>query len=246
MKTLGLLFLGLLTAKAVAALPAPAGLVPPRVWRVVRALLYAADLLLVIAGAWTIGNDVAAETHARVSMSDMRQGQAAKAYINAHRAVELRPATLRYWQSLSNAKFAIKQFPSTIADFKVLQSLSSGKLEESDAYRLAASHYFLGKFDRVYPLTQEMIRANRVYAAPYVLEGYAHLGDGDYAGAAKMFLVVLQMFPGHQGAVEGLAHSHYLDGNPAAALSVLDQTARFRFPPEARRRFQALKALYAQ
>jgi hypothetical protein len=54
------------------------------------------------------------------------------------------------------------------------------------------------------------------------------------------------MFPSQQAAVEGLAHVHFLRGDTASALEVLDQTAKFPFSPEARKRFAALKALYAQ
>jgi tetratricopeptide (TPR) repeat protein len=203
-------------------------------------------LALVVAGAQTIGYDLAAEAYMHASAGDLAERQREKAYLNALRAVALRPGTLRYWQSLSNAKFAQQQYASVIADLPVLVALGGGTLEEGDAHRIAASYYFLGQYDKVHPLTQAMIRENRVYAAAYVLEGYTNLAEKEYDRAAKTFLEVLQLFPSHQAAVEGLAHAQYLRGNRAVALSVLDQTAQFRFPPGARQRFEALKELYAE
>lgn len=242
-KALGLLFLGLLASKAVGALQG-SGATRRRNYAALWGL-YAVILALVATGALTIGYDVAAEIYARASARDLAGRQAARAHFNAQRAVELRPGNLRYWQTLATMKFAEKQYASVVADAPALQALAGGKLEESDAYRLAVAHFLLGRFDKVHPLTQTLMRENRAYAAPYVLEGYTLMAENQFAPAAKVFLEVLRMFPSQQAAVEGLAHSLYLGGNHPAALSVLDQTAKFRFPPEVRRRFEALKGLYA-
>jgi tetratricopeptide (TPR) repeat protein len=207
--------------------------------------LYAVILAAVALGALTVGYDVAAETYMRASRSDLARGDGIRAWVNAQRAVELRPATLRYWQTLSSIKFAQKQYVSTVADGPALSALAGGKLEEADAYRLAVSHYLLGELDQVHPLTQALIQDNPAYAAPRVLEGYTLLAEKHPDQATKMFLEVLRMYPSQVTAVEGLAHAQYLSGNRASALSVLEQTARYPFAPEARRRFEALKGLYA-
>lgn len=243
MKTLGLVFLGLLSAKVVSALRARDQTAGP-MW--VRGALYVLILLLVVIGAYEVGDDVAAANYAWTSERNIAQGQAAKAYANALRAVELRPGLLRYWQALASAKFAQRQFASLVADQPVLLALSGGKLDEEDAFRLASSHYLLAQFDKVIPLTQQMIRENRSFAAPYVLQGYAYLAQKQYPQAKQSFLEVLQMFPTQQAAVEGLAHVYFLTGNKARARGVLAETVKYPFPPEARQRFEALKALYAQ
>lgn len=242
-KTLGLLFLGLLASKAVGALQ---GLKSPgRRSSAIQWCLYALILILVGLGAVTVGYDVAAETYARASARDLARHDGARAFSKARLAVELRPANVRYWQTLSNIKFTEKQYASAVADTAALRALGGGKLDEEDGYRLAVSHFLLGEYDKVHPLTQTLIRENRAYAAPYVLKGYTLLAEKHYDRATRTFLEVLQMFPSQQSAVEGLAHAQYLAGNRAAALSVLDQTARYPFAPEVRRRFEALKGLYA-
>ena len=245
-KTLSLVFLGLLAAKAVAGLRAqvPEGSGRGLSW--LRGALYGLILLLVVLGARDVGLDVAAQNYAWTSGKNLTQFQLAKAYANARRAVELRPGALRYWQTLAQVKLVLRQFASLKADMPVTQALSGGRLDEEDAYRLAASCYFLAEYDKVIPLTQQMIKENRVYAAAYVLQGLAYTAQKKYPEAQRTFLQVLQMFPSQQAAVEGLAHVHFLMGDTAGALDVLNQTAKFPFSPEARTRFTALKALYAQ
>ncbi len=246
LKTLSLVFLGLLAAKAVAGLGVPGAPGQGSRFGVGRGALYLLILLLVILGARDVGTDMAARNFAWTSEKDLAQAQLAKAYANALRAVELRPGVLGYWQTLARVKLALRQFASVVADMPIIQSLSGGKLDEDDAYRLAAAYYFLGQHEKVFPLTQQMIRDNRMYAAAYVLQGYSYMAQKKYPEAQRTFLEVLQLFPTQQSAVEGLAHAHFLAGNTAAALDVLSQTATFPFPPEARKRFEALKALYAQ
>ena len=245
-KVLGLAFLGLLTAKAVSALRSSGAEGSRDRLRWVRGLLYAAILALVILGARIAGTDIAAGNYARTSQQNLSRSQPAKAYENALRAVELRPDEIRYWHALANAKFALKHYASLVADQPVLLALGGGKLQEEDAYSCATAYYFLAQYDKVIPLTQQMIRENHVYAAAYVLQGYTYLAQKRYSEAEGTFLEVLQIFPTMQVAVEGLAHAHFLEGDRAAALSVLAQTSKFSFPPEARQRFEALKALYAQ
>lgn len=245
-KVLGLVILGLLAAKAVSGLRRPGALKSWDRLTWVRAPLYAAILALVILGGRNVGTDIAAESYARASYRNLDKRQLAKAYENALRAVELRPGELRYWHALASVKFAQKQYASLVADRPVLLALGGGKLDEQDAYSCAAAYYFLAQYDKVIPLTQSMIRENRAYAAPYVLQGYAFLAQKRFSEAERSFLDVLQMFPTLQVAVEGLAHAHFLHGERLEALAVLDETSRFSFPPEARRRFEDLKTFYAQ
>jgi tetratricopeptide (TPR) repeat protein len=245
-KTLSLVFLGLLAAKAVAGLPARDAARRGRDLSWLRGTLYGLILLLVVLGARDVGLDVAAQNYAWTSGRNLDQFQLAQAYVNARRAVELRPGALGYWQTLAQAKLALRQFASLEADMPIIQALSGGKLDEEDAYRLAVCYYYLAEYDKVIPLAEHMIKENRVYASAYVLQGLTYTAQRKYPEAQRTFLEVLQMFPSQQAAVEGLAHVHFLRGDTAGALEVLDQTAKFPFPPEARKRFAALKALYAQ
>jgi len=243
LKTLGLVFLGLLAAKAASGLRGEEqgkGLT----W--LQRGVYALLLGLVVLSAYNLGNDVAAANYAWASQRSLAQFQYSKAYSNALRAVELRPGVIQYWETLADAKFAQHQFASLVADLPVLLALGGGRLNEGFGFRLASSYYFLAQYDKVIPLTEQMIQANRDYAAPYVLLGYAFVAQKKFPEAERTFLAVLQKFPDQQAAVEGLAHVYFLTGNKAGAQGVLTETANYSFSAEARQRFEALKALYAQ
>ena len=67
-----------------------------------------------------------------------------------------------------------------------------------------------------------------------------------YADAELTFLDILQRYPTNQAAVEGLAQTYYLAGKRDLAIQLLDETAKYSFPPGARKRFEALKALYGR
>ncbi len=246
MKTLGLAFLALLAAKAASGLIPGAGHPVGRSLRRLKVSLHAVALALVALGAYTIGIDIAAEIYCRASRKNLTQGQIGKAYINASRAVQLRPAVLGYWQVLEDTKLRHGQFRPLLADRKILESLNGGKLAEGDAYRIALGYYYLGLYEQSIPLTQLLIRENRLYAPPYVLQGHAYTAQGKYAEAQQAYLAVLQLFPTHEGAVKGLAHARFLSGDKVGALRTLDETAKFPFPPEARQRFEALKGFYDQ
>ena len=246
LKALGLVFLGLLAGKGIGSLRSASGANDSRQLTWAKRGLTTLAVALAVWGGRSVGLDVAAENYAYVSQKNLSAGQVAKAYENSSKAVEMRPGVLRYWRALERAKFAQRQFASVVTDSSTLESLSGGSLEEEDSYRLAASYYFLAQFDKTVALTTRLIKENRSYAAPYVLQGFAYTAQKDFPKAERTFLEVLQMFPTHQAAVEGLAHAHFLRGNTPAALSVLEQTARFPFSPEARQRFAGLKALYAQ
>ncbi len=244
LKALSLALVGLLAAKAAGRIESGRG--NARRLKGVRGLLYALILALVALGGRSIGLNLAAEFYFRASNDDLAGGDIPKAYTNALRAVELRPGVLRYWRTLAQTKLAAGQFASLLADSDAFRALNGGKVDEQDTYRFAVSHYYLGHYDQVVILTQELINQNRWYAPPYILQGMAYAAQRKFPEAEKRFQEVLQLFPGHQAALEGLAHVYFLAGDRAEAVRVLDETARFPFPVEARKRLEALKALYAQ
>jgi tetratricopeptide (TPR) repeat protein len=246
LKTLGLVFLGLVTAKAVAGLRSSDAARASRQLRWTRGVLYAVALGLVIWGARYIGYDAAAEVYAIVSSKNLEQRQFAKAYSNAVRAVQLRPGVVRYWRELAGVKLALHQCASLLRDQPAFEALTTGRPSDEDTYNFAACHFFLGDYDKAIALTQQVIKRNRIYAPPYVLQGAAYTAQRKYREAEQSFLQVLQLFPTHQLAVEGLAHTYFLAGNRAGALGVLNETKQYPFPAQARQRFEALKALYAQ
>ena len=256
MKVIGLAFAGLVAAKAIATMrPWPAantgqnasdaaGVNRHRKLGLSKAALYAVVLALVALGAYGAGLDVAAEIYYWASENNLAKSDAAKAYINAVRSVELRPAALRHWRVLERAKFTSHQFASMIEDAPALRKVSGGELGEEDALRLAYAYFFTTQYDRVVPTTERLLRKNRYYAAPRVLEGYAYLGKRQYHDAKRTFLFVLQAFPNQEDAVKGLAETYFVGGERAQALSVLRQTARFNFTPDARRRLSELQQMY--
>lgn len=237
-KVLGLVLLGLVSTQAVAALTVRKGWVKPA--------LYALILALAGLGSWYAGNDVAAEVYMWSSNSNLARGDLVKAYSNALRAVSLRPNNLSYWHALILAKIRLQQLQSALDDEPAVQALSKGQLDEVDEYQFALCSFFLGQNDQVVATTVRLIRQNPSYAAPYVLQGLAYTAEKKYAEAEQSFLAVLQIFPTHQGAVEGLARAFYLGGDRRRALKVLEATAKFPFSPQGRERFEALKGLYDQ
>jgi tetratricopeptide (TPR) repeat protein len=248
MKTLALALLALLAAKAIGGLwtrDAPGG-ARSRVEGITRHVLYAVLLALVAMGARAIGYDTAAELYFTASQSNLERWQLAQAYNNASSAVRLRPGVLRYWQMLAATKLLQHQFNSLLKDEAALRQLGYGRLEEADALRCAWAHFFLGQYDQVIPIAEELIRSNKFYAASYVVRGNSLLALKKYPDAERSFLEVLLMFPSQEDAVEGLAHVYFLMGDTPRALTVLDQTAQHPFSAEARKRFASLKALYAR
>ena len=237
-KVLGLVFLGLVSAKAVAALTVR------KAW--IKPALYALILALAGLGAWYAGNDVAAEVYMWSCDSNLAHGDLVKAYSNALQAVSLRPNNLSYWHALMQTKMRLNQLQSVLDDEPAVRALSNGNLDEEDEYQFALCAFFLGQYDKVVATTLRLIRQNPSYAAPYVLQGLAYTAEKKYPEAQQSFLAVLQIFPNNQAAVEGLARAYYLGGDRQRALAVLDETAKFPFPPPVRQRFEALKGLYDQ
>ena len=244
-KILSLAFLALFAAKAVANLPRGKGNSASS-HSTLKPFLYSLILALVVLGTWNAAYDVAAEIYFWESEPPPGPSHAARGYSNALQAVELRPGIERYWRALLNSKMRLAQFQSALQDEPVFRTLNGGNLDEEDAYRFALCNYLLDRNDRTIAITQELIRRNPAYAAPYVVLGLAYTGEKKYSQAEESFLAVLRVFPDNQAAVEGLAHACFLAGDRARALAVLNDTAKFHFPPEARKRFEALKGLYDQ
>jgi tetratricopeptide (TPR) repeat protein len=237
-KVLALVFLGLVSTKAVAALTPRTG------W--IKSALYALILALAALGAWYAGNDVAAEVYLWSSGNKLGHGDVDKAYSDAIQAVYMRPNNLGNWRALVETKMRLGQVQSAMDDEPAVRALSKGDLDEGDEYQFAVCSYFLGQYDNVVATTLRLIRQNPSYAAPYVLQGMAYTAEQKYPEAQQSFTALLQILPSNQAAVEGLAKAFYLAGDRQRALSVLDETMKFPFPPASRQRFVALKGLYDQ
>jgi tetratricopeptide (TPR) repeat protein len=246
MKILSLAFLGLLAAKAVATWHSSKLSEDASRNRWVKGALYSAMLALIGLGAGNVGYDVAGEAYLWASEGNVEHSQPDKAYSNALRAVQLRPGFLRYWRQLETSKVYLRQFQSALDDMPALRAVSGGVLDENDAYRFVVCYFYLGQYDKVISASDQLIQQNSQFAAPYVLQGLAYTAEQKYPDAERSFRSALQIFPNHQAAVEGLARAYFLAGERAKALAVLDETSKYAFPPEARKRFEALKGLYAQ
>jgi tetratricopeptide (TPR) repeat protein len=209
-------------------------------------VLYGVIVALAALGARTIGLDIAAEVYNWVGEKNLDRHQWAAALGNSRRAVELRPGIVSYWDLLARVKFSTHQYASLLRDEPVFRALNPRGLGEDDLMRFAYCRLFLGQYREVIPLADEVIRLHPAYPKPYVIEGLAEVGLRRYQDAERNFLKALQILPTQADAVEGLAHVYFLMGSTDRALAVLDTTARYSFPPEARERFQALKALYEQ
>jgi tetratricopeptide (TPR) repeat protein len=246
LKILGMAFISLLAAKAVAGLkPTESRSLASRLVRA-KPGLYVLILALVSFGAWNLGYDIAAEVYYWVSLSDIQNSRLAKAYLNSSQAVVLRPGIPRYWEALEAAKFNLRQFASAASDLPAMQRVTGGDLDEVDSYRFAACAFFLGRYDEALRLSDQVISQNRFYVPPYILRGDVLIAQRKYGEAQQAFRAALQIFPTDQEAVEGLAHAYYLEGNRQQALKVLNDTSQLPFSTEAQRRFEALKGLYGQ
>lgn len=244
-KALALIFLGLLTAKAISSWQARervrAGGRPA-----IAFAMYALALVLVVLGARVLGDDIAAEVYARTSGKNLKAGELQKAYSNALRAVELRPGELAYWETLAKVKLQAGQHESLLEDEAAFRHLSRGSLDEDDEIRFAFCRYSLGQYDQAIAVAEDLIRKDRMYPAPYLVEGSAYLHLKNYAAAEHALLQLLQFFPTQVDGVTGLAQAYFLAGETERAQAVLNATAKYPFPPEARERFEALKGLYAE
>lgn len=266
MKVLALALLGLLAAKAVASLRLATEeekakrwratklglflsrslflLAPLAVW--VKVILYSFTVAMVLVGAWNTGYDFAAEVYYWANQDYLDRKEYPQAYLDALRAVQLRPGVLRYWRALLTSKMYVGQFASALEDKPALESLSGGSLDEEDAYQFALCSYFLARYADVEQATQRLIQQYPYHVGSYVLQGLAYTAQRKFPEAEQSYSDALRFQPNSQVAVEGVAHAYFLDGERGRALAILDETATRPFSPEARKRFEALKGLYAQ
>lgn len=246
LKILGVSLISLLAVKAVASLKATTtNSLVSRLARA-KALFYALILCLAVFGAWNFGYDIAAEVYYRTGLSDAAHSRAVKSYLNSLQAVRLRPGILRYWQALEAAKFSLGQWTSVVEDVPAMQRVAGRDLDEVDSYRVAVCLYFLGRYDEALRITERLIRQNRFYLPPSILRGHVLIALGKYGQAERAFQSALEVLPTDRGALEGLAHAYFLEGNRQQALKVLDDASRLPFSIEAQKRFEALKGLYGQ
>jgi tetratricopeptide (TPR) repeat protein len=246
LKILGVAFTSLLAVKAVASRKATGGNSLASKLARVQPWLYAVILALVGFAAWNLGYDIAAEVYYWTSLSDAQNSRLSKAYLNSLQAVVLRPGVPRYWKALEAAKFNLGQFASVVDDWPALHRLAGGDWDEVDSYRFAVSLFFLGRYDEALSIAKQLIRQNRFYMPPFILQGDILTAQRKYGEAQQAFAAVLQFLPTDQAAVEGLAHANFLEGNRQQALKVLEETSKLPFSIEARKRFEALKGLYGQ
>jgi tetratricopeptide (TPR) repeat protein len=200
----------------------------------------------VVFGAWNLGYDIAAEVYYWASLGDAQNSRPARGYLNSLQAVVLRPWVPRYWQSLESAKFSLGQWASVVDDRSALQRVVGQELDEVDSYRVAVCLFFLGRYDEALRITERLVAQNAFYLPPYILQGHVLLAQRKFGDAQQAFLSALRVLPTDQGAVEGLAHAYFLEGNRQQALKVLEDTSKFPFSIEAQKRFEALKGLYGQ
>jgi tetratricopeptide (TPR) repeat protein len=242
LKTIALVFFSLLSLKMIGALPIFGG----RLRLAGKGLLYAAVLALALIGARFIGYNTAAEVYFWSAQRNIAHKQLVLAYSNALRAVNLRPAKLEYWETLDQIKMIGGQYASVLQDGPALRTLSGGRLGAPDLLRFATCLYMLGRYNQAIATTRRVIRRDRSYPYAFVLQGMAYIASHNFAAAENTLLASLAMFPTETDAVEQLAQAYFLDGNVPRALTVLDATAHYPFSPQSRRRFEELKALYAQ
>jgi tetratricopeptide (TPR) repeat protein len=246
LKILGVAFTSLLAVKGVESLRATEeNTLANRLARA-KPWLYAVILALAVFGAWNLGYDIAAEVYYWASLGDAQNSRPARGYFNSLQAVVLRPGVPRYWQSLEAAKFNLGQWASVVDDRSALQRVVGQELDEVDSYRVAACLFFLGRYDEALRITERLVAQNAFYLPPYILQGHVLTAQRKFRDAQQAFLSALRVLPTDQGAVEGLAHAYFLEGNRQQALKVLEDTSKFPFSIEAQKRFEALKGLYGQ
>ncbi|MGH9342859.1 MAG: tetratricopeptide repeat protein [Terriglobia bacterium] len=245
LKTFALVFLALLAVKIISAMrmgAADAARKPA--W--MKWALYLLVIVIAAAGAGGVGNDVAAKLYYRAASRNADRHEMTLEYSNAVRAVRLRPADIRYWEALDEAKVTARQFQSTLEDEPAFLRLSAGTLSDADEIRFATCHYFLGDYEQALQASRRVIKRSPYYPIAYEIEGLSYTALKQYSAAENAYLTLLGMFPTDVDAVAGLARAYYLAGDAPRALAVLNATRHYTFPPPARKRFEELKTLYAQ
>jgi tetratricopeptide (TPR) repeat protein len=245
LKTVSLVFLALLAVKIISTMrmDTRAGRYRPALF---KGALYVAVLAIAALGAWVVGNDVAAEFYYLAAGWNASQNQIRLEYSNALRAIRLRPDQLRYWQALEQAKVTGQQYASALNDEPAILWLNGGTLSESDEIRFALCHYFLGQYEQALSASRQVIQKNPYFPFAYIVQGSAYTALRQYGAAENAFLMLLRMDPTDVDGVDGLAQAYFLAGNRPRAMAVLNATRQYSFSPQARKRFEELKELYAQ
>ncbi|MGH9358498.1 MAG: hypothetical protein ACRD4Q_00460 [Candidatus Acidiferrales bacterium] len=244
LKVVSLIFLTLLGAKIIIVMRFSRQ--RKRAQIAIKAALLLALLAIAAVGARTLGYDTAGELYYLTAFKNLQRGNVRLAYANSLRAVRLRPGELRYWQLLDRTKIEGHQFASALQDEPFLKSLCHGRLDLSDEARFATCRYFLGQYHQVILTTRQMIQQNRFYPVAYLIQGMSYIALKQYPQAENTLMSMLDLFPSDANGVAELAHAYYLAGDALRAIAVLNMTRKYAFPPQARQRFEELKALYAQ
>ena len=246
LKAFGLALLALVAIKAISHLRPAGNANRGKPSKGLQVALYAMVFALAILGARGIGRETAAEIYFWAAARNLEASNVVKGYLNAAKAVELRPGVLRYWQTLARAKVMGQQYASLLQDQPAFESLEGADWNDDDRLRFALCHLALRQYDQVIPMTQRLVEHSPIFAEAYVVQGSAYTGLKQYAQAEHSFLKALDIYPSQTSAVEGLAHLYFVTGQTGKALGVLNATAKYPFSPEARKRFAALQGLYEQ
>jgi len=245
LKTLILIVMTLLALKGIRGLrflhpPLPSS------QRVLRGAAVGVILFAALWGGYGIGRQVAARAAYLTGQRHLAKGDNQSAYSAAVWAVRLRSGELRYWRQLTGVKMRLRQFSSALQDMPAYRELGNGKIDAEDQYRFAGCRFFLEEYDPAIALLEELVKKNPYFPAPQLMLGRAQVKKKNYPQAEAVLLNLLQRFPSHPLAVEGLARILVLQNRKADAVTLLQQTKKVSFPPSVRRHFQELMSFYAE
>ena len=204
------------------------------------------SVALAVWGAYGIGRNVAAEVSYLNGQYRYGAEEQEQALENAVRAIEFRPGNIRYWKYLTSLKMSMRQFSSALEDRPAYLELGSGSIEVEDRYRFANCHYFLEDYELAIAELKTLTKEYPYFPAAQVLLGVSYTAQKNYRQAEEVLLALLQRFPSHQVAVEGLARVLYLQNRKENAVQLLEQTRKVPFPPAVRKHFDELILLYGK
>ena len=204
------------------------------------------SVALAVWGAYGIGRNVAAEVSYFNGQYRYGGEEREQALENAVRAIEFRPGSIRYWKYLTSLKMSMHQFSSALEDRPAYLELGSGSIELEDRYRFASCHYFLEDYELAIAELKTLAKEYPYFPAAQVLLGVSYTAQKNYRQAEEVLLALLQRFPSHQVAVEGLARALYLQNRKEHAVQLLEQTRKVPFPPAVRKHFDELILLYGK
>lgn len=214
--------------------------------RWVRWFGVAVTLSLAVWGAYGIGRNVAAEVSFLSGLYRFRGEEREQAFENAVRAIQFQPGNIRYWKYLTSVKMSMHQFSSALEDRPVYLKLGRGSIEVEDRYRFASCHYFLEDYELAVADLKSLAKEYPYFPAAQMLLGVTYTAQKNYRQAEEVLLALLQRFPSHQIAVEGLARVLYLQNRNEHAVRLLEQTRKVPFSPAVRKHFDELILLYGK